>query len=59
MSGKQFLYIIIVTFTTVAIWVTLDIIHSRSQVDVAPQVKNLLEKVDPNLDQTVINELGS
>lgn len=57
MSGKQFLYIIMATFITVVIWVTLDIIHSRSEVQIAPEINQILEPVNPNFDQEIINGL--
>lgn len=57
MSGKQFLYIVIATLITVTIWVTLDILHSRNESKVAPDVQKLLEPVNPNFDQETINGL--
>lgn len=57
MSGKQFLYIVIATFITIVIWMTVDIIHSRANVQPIPEVRGLLEPINPNFDQEVINEL--
>lgn len=57
MSGRQFLYIIIATFITVLIWFGVDIIHSRSKVEISPEIQKLLEPVNPNFDQTLINGL--
>lgn len=50
MSGKQFLIILIITFITIVIWVSLDILRSRSQVQTAPEVQELLEPINPNFD---------
>lgn len=57
MSGKQFLYILIATFLTLMIWVTVDIIHARSQVKIPEEVQKLLEPISPVFDQEVINDL--
>lgn len=57
MSGKQFFYIVIATFITVVIWVVLDIVHTRSQAQIPPEINQLLEPVNPNFDQEVISGL--
>lgn len=57
MSGKQFLYIAAATFITVIIWVSLDIMHSRAEVQVPSEVQSLLEPINPNFDQEAINGL--
>ncbi|MDO8498705.1 MAG: hypothetical protein Q7S44_02880 [bacterium] len=57
MRGKQFLYIVIATFVTVIIWVTLDILHSRAAVQTPPEIKQVLEPINPNFDQDAINKL--
>lgn len=57
MTSKQFLYIIIATFITVIAWVVLDIIHSRSEVQIPTEVNQLLEPVNPQFDQEAINYL--
>lgn len=57
MKGRQFLYIIIATFITIMIWVSLDIIHARSKIQTPPEIEKLLEPVNPNFDQEAIDEL--
>lgn len=57
MSGKHFLYIVIATLITVLIWFGLEIKHSRSKVQVAPEVQHLIEPVNPNFDPNIINDL--
>ncbi len=56
MNSKQFLYIIIATFVTITAWTIFDILHSRSQVQPAPEVKELLEPLNPKLDLTILND---
>jgi len=58
MNSKQFFYIVIATFATIAIWVVLDIIHSNSQVQVPAEVQQLLEPINPSFDLEAINELN-
>lgn len=55
MSSKQFLYIIIATFITVTAWAIFDIIHSRAQVQPDPEIKQLLEPLNPKLDLTILD----
>lgn len=57
MTNKQFLYIIIATFITVMIWVTLDIIRDQSKVQAPPEVTELLEPLNPNFDQETLDKL--
>lgn len=57
MTNKGFLYIVIATFATIMIWVVVDIIHSQAQIQIAPEVKELLEPIDPNFDTEIINAL--
>lgn len=57
MSGKRFLYIVIATFITIIIWVATDVYHSRLNVQTKPEIKELLEPVNPNFDQQIINDL--
>lgn len=59
MNGKQFLYVVIATFITIMVWVAVDIIHSRSEVQIPPEVQTLLEPVSPTFDQEALNELGN
>lgn len=57
MSGRYFLYIVIATFITILIWFGMEIAHTRSKSQVAPDVAPLLEPVNPNFDPNVINDL--
>lgn len=57
MTGKHFLYIVIITLITVLIWFGLDIVHSRSKVQVKPEVQQLMTPVNPNFDTNLINDL--
>lgn len=57
MSGKQFLYIIIATLITILIWFGVDIYRSQNTVQVAPEIQQMLESVDPIINQDLINDL--
>lgn len=56
MSGKSFLYIVIITFITVLIWVTLDITRGEPKT-VSPEVQQLITPISPDFDQEVLNDL--
>lgn len=58
MSGRQFLYILIATLITVLLWITSDILHTRSQTDVSTPVQDVLDPVDTTFDQEVIDNLS-
>lgn len=50
---KDWLIISIFTLITVIAWVVFDIIHSRSQVEIPTEIKNVLDPVNPNFDTKV------
>lgn len=58
MTSKRSLLIAIATFITVIMWVVTDIVHSRSQVKIAPVVEELLEPVPATFDLEVVNQLN-
>ncbi len=55
MSGKKFLIIVVITFLTIAAWVTFDILHTRAQIKLSPETEKLIAPVNPNLDIEVLN----
>ncbi|KKS14141.1 MAG: hypothetical protein UU67_C0007G0022 [Candidatus Daviesbacteria bacterium GW2011_GWB1_41_5] len=57
MSGRQFFYILFVTFITIIVWVVMDIMHSRAEVQITPEIKKMMEPINPNFDQEVLNAL--
>lgn len=57
MTSKQLLYIVIFTFIVAILWVTSNIAHSQSEVQIPPETKQLMEPVSPNFDQEVLNAL--
>lgn len=57
MSGKQFLYIVIATFITVLIWFGLEIMHSRSKVQIKLEVQQLTQPINPNFDVKQLNDI--
>lgn len=57
MSNRSFLYIIIFTFVTVAIWIVFDILHARSQVTIPIETQKLIEPISPEFDTEVLKEL--
>lgn len=57
MFSKRFLYITIFTFITVAIWITFDILHSKSQVTIPAETQQLIEPISPEFDTEVLNNL--
>lgn len=57
MTSKQLLYIVIFTFIVAMVWVSSNIVHSQSDVQIPPETQQLMEPVDPTFDQEVLNEL--
>lgn len=50
MNRKEFLIAAILTFITIIAWVVFDILHARSQVEIPPQLQELLEPVNPEFE---------
>ena len=50
MTKKEWLVAAILTFITVAGWVIFDIIHTRSQVEIPQNLKEVIEPISPDFD---------
>ncbi|MBI2019803.1 hypothetical protein HYS94_00065 [Candidatus Daviesbacteria bacterium] len=46
MTKKEWLIAAILTFITVCAWVIFDIIHKQSQVEISPEVEQLIEPIN-------------
>ena len=49
-TKKEWLIAVILTFITVCAWVIFDIVHARSQVEISPQLKEIIEPINPQFD---------
>ncbi len=54
MNRKEWLTAVIITFVTICVWVTFDILHTRAQVTVPQKLQEITEPVNPNFDITVL-----
>lgn len=54
---KQWLVIAILTLITVISWVIFDIIHSRAQVEIPTDIKNVLDPINPNFDTKALENI--
>lgn len=50
MTRKELLITAILTFITIVAWVLFDIIHTRAQVEIAPEIQELIEPINPEFD---------
>lgn len=50
MTRKEFLIVAIVTLLTIIGWVTFNIIHARSQVQIPANIQEIIEPINPNFD---------
>ncbi len=50
MNKKEWLIAVILTFITICAWVIFDIFHTRAQVEISPDLKQVTEQLNPNLD---------
>lgn len=57
MTSKQLLYVVMFTFIVTLIWVGSNIFHSRSEVQIPSETKQLMEPLSPNFDKEVIDGL--
>lgn len=56
MNSRYFLYILTVTFITIAVWVVFDILHARAQTQIPEETKQLLEPIDPGINTQILDE---
>ncbi len=57
MTRKEFFIIAIITFITFLSWVSFDILHKRSQVEILPSWQQIIEPINPNFDTDAIKLL--
>lgn len=50
MTRKGWLIAVVLTFITVIAWVILDIIHTRSQVEIPSKVQGVIEPISPDFN---------
>ena len=50
MTRKEWLIAAILTFITILAWVVFDIIHTRSQVEIPPNIKEAIEPINSDFD---------
>lgn len=50
MIKKEWLIAVILTFITVCAWVIFDIIHARAQVEPSPEIKAVIDPVNPQFN---------
>lgn len=50
MTRKEWLIAAILTFITILAWVVFDILHARSQVEIPPNLKEVIEPINPEFD---------
>ncbi|MBI2017558.1 hypothetical protein HYS92_00760 [Candidatus Daviesbacteria bacterium] len=52
-TKKEWLIATILTFITVCAWVIFDILHTRSQVEIPPNLQQVIEPINPNFETAV------
>jgi hypothetical protein len=57
MNRKEWLIAAILTFITVVAWIVFDIIHTQKQVEISPEVQEVLEPISPDFDTGVVESL--
>ena len=57
MRKKDWLVGAILTLITIIAWVTFDIIHTRSQVEIPTEIQSILEPIDPNFSTQVLENI--
>lgn len=56
MNRKEWLIAVILTFITICAWVIFDIVHTRSQVEINPAWKEVIEPIDPQFNLEALDE---
>ncbi|MBI3485969.1 hypothetical protein HY025_03415 [Candidatus Daviesbacteria bacterium] len=57
MHKKEFVILIIMTTIVILVWVVSDIYHTKANVVVSPKLQEVLEPINPNLDQAALDEI--
>lgn len=57
MTKKQTLIITIITFLTFLAWVVFDILHTRAQVEIPPNIQEDIKPISPDFDSNAIDLL--
>lgn len=57
MTKKELFIIVIATFITILAWATFDILHTRANVEISPELQQVIEPLDPNFDTEAIKAL--
>ena len=56
MTKKEWLVAVIITFITICAWVVFDIYHARSQVEIPPKTKEVIEPINPELNTGALQD---
>lgn len=54
MSRKEFLIIAVLTFVTISAWVIFDILHTRSQSEIPPELQQVTQPITPDFDVSAV-----
>lgn len=57
MINKKWLVIAILTFITISVWVILDIIHARANVEIPAETKDVLEPISPDFNTQILKSM--
>lgn len=58
MERKELVVIAIATFLVVVIWVGTSVLGTKSSVEEKPNLQQLLEPIDPSLDQDTLDKVS-
>lgn len=57
MTRNEFLLFLMVTFIVVMIWVVSDIIHTRKNVKISPDLEQVSQEIIPTFDQKTLDQI--
>ncbi len=59
MSKKEFITILAITLIVIIVWVTSDLVHTRSNSKDLPDVQKYLEPLEPNFDKQTLDRISN
>lgn len=59
MDKKELAVITVITFIVVAIWIASAILGTKSTIPNSPKLETLLKNLNPDFDQSLIDQIGS
>lgn len=59
MNKKEFIVVLVITFTVFVAWLIFDIVHTKASVQINPKLQKLLDPVTSSFDKPTLDRIKS